>query len=150
MNTLPILRPLARPAALAALAALAFASQAALAADLRVEVTVPAQKQGTVMAALFHHGEGFPRSKPLQVANAQPEGGKAVLAFAGLAEGEYAVSVYLDENGNAKLDANVFGVPTELFGFSRNARSPLGPPSFADAAFRVGTDPALQSIELKP
>lgn len=58
--------------------------------------------------------------------------------------------MYLDENGNAKLDANVFGVPTELFGFNRNARSPLGPPSFADAAFRVGAEPALQSIELKP
>ena len=54
--------------------------------------------------------------------------------------------MYLDENGNAKLDANVFGVPTELFGFNRNARSPLGPPSFADAAFRVGAEPALQSI----
>lgn len=138
-------------ARLAALAALAAASQAALAADLRVEVTVPAQKQGTVMAALFHQAEGFPRSKPLQVANAQPDGGTAVLEFAGLPEGEYAVSVYLDENGNAKLDANVFGVPTELFGFSRNARSPLGPPTFADAAFRVGpADRVLQSIALKP
>ena len=108
---------------LAALAALAVH-----AADLRIEVTLPATKQGAVLAALFDKSEGFPRGKPLQVASAQHSEGKAVVQFAGLPEGDYAVSVFLDENGNMKLDANVFGVPTELFGFSRNARSALGPP----------------------
>ena len=129
---------------LAALAALT-----AHAADLRIEVTVPAQKQGAVLAALFDRSEGFPRGKPLQVAMAQPGDGKAVVQFVGLPEGDYAVSVFLDENSNMKLDANVFGVPTELYGFSRNARSALGPPPFADAAFRVGADASPQAIELK-
>lgn len=129
---------------LAALAALA-----AQAADLRIEVTLPATKQGAVLAALFDKSEDFPRGKPLQVASAQPSEGKAVVQFVGLPEGDYAASVYLDENGNMKLDANVFGVPTELFGFSRNARSALGPPPFADAAFRVGADAVSQTIELK-
>lgn len=119
------------------------------AADLRVEFSVPAQKQGAVMVALFDKDDGFPRGKPLQVATAKPADGKAVVQFAGLPEGDYAVSVFLDENGNTKLDANVFGVPTELFGFSRNARSPMGPPPFADAAFRVGPGGNLHSIELK-
>lgn len=129
---------------LAALSALT-----AHAADLRIEVTVPAQKQGAVLAALFNQSEGFPRGKPLQVAMAQPGDGKAVVQFVGLPEGDYAVSVFLDENSNMKLDANVFGVPTELYGFSRNARSALGPPPFADAAFRVGADASPQAIELK-
>ena len=102
-----------------------------------------------VLAALFDNSEGFPRGKPLQVATAQPGDGKAVVQFVGLPEGDYAVSVFLDENGNMKLDANVFGVPTELYGFSRNARSALGPPQFADAAFRVGADVSPQAIELK-
>jgi uncharacterized protein (DUF2141 family) len=100
-------------------------------------------------AALFDNSEGFPRGKPLQVATAQPGDGKAVVQFVGLPEGDYAVSVFLDENANMKLDANVFGVPTELYGFSRNARSALGPPQFADAAFRVGADVSPQAIELK-
>ncbi len=61
------------------------------------------------------------------------------------------MSVFLDENANMKLDANVFGVPTELFGFSRDARNPMGPPPFADAAFRLedGGRPGQQSIALK-
>lgn len=132
---------------LAALTALA--APLAHAADLSIEVTVPAQKQGAVLAALFDKSDGFPRGKPLQVATAQPSDGKAVVQFAGLPEGDYAVSVFLDENGNLKLDANLFGVPTELYGFSRNARSALGPPPFADAAFRVGADTVSQAIELK-
>lgn len=131
-------------AALAAVTALH-----AHAADLRIEVTLPAHRQGTVMAALFNDHDAFPRGKPLQVTTAQPGGGKAVLQFTGLPEGEYAVSAFLDENGNTRLDANVFGVPTELYGFSRNARSALGPPRFADAALRVGSDSDLQVIELK-
>ncbi len=131
------------------LIALLAAMAAAQAADLRVEVTVPAQKQGAVMVALFDKSDGFPRGKPLQVATAQPADGKAVVPFPGLPEGDYAVSAFLDENGNAKLDANLFGLPTELFGFSRNARNPMGPPPFADAAFRVGPGESIQSIELK-
>lgn len=112
-------------------------------------MSLPAHKQGAVLAALFDKSDGFPRGKPLQVASAQPSEGKAVVQFAGLPEGDYAVSVFLDENANMKLDANLFGLPTELYGFSRNARSPVGPPLFADAAFRLGADPVMQTVELK-
>jgi uncharacterized protein (DUF2141 family) len=101
------------------------------------------------MAALFDKSDSFPRGSPLITATAKSADGKAVVSFAGLPEGEYALAVFLDENGNAKLDANLFGVPTELFGFSRNARNPMGPPPYADAAFRVGAGETLQSIELK-
>lgn len=127
------------------------AATGAHATDLQVEVSVPAERQGTVLAAVFDKAEGFPRNPPLRTALAQPVQGKAVVQFAGLPAGDYAVSVILDENANFKLDANVFGVPTELFGFSRNARNPMGPPAFADAAFRIedGAPQQLQAIELK-
>lgn len=124
-------------------------SYAAHAGDLNVEITVPAQKQGPVLVALFDKAEGFPRGTPIRTAIAQPANGKAVLQFAGLAAGEYAFSAFLDENSNTKLDTNVFGLPTELFGFSRNARNPLGPPPFADAAFRMDDGASKHAIELK-
>lgn len=125
------------------------AAASAHAGDLQVEVSVPAERQGAVLAAIFDKAEGFPRSKPLRTAMAQPVQGKASVQFVGLAHGDYAVSVFLDENANFKLDTNVFGIPTELFGFSRNARNPAGPPAFADAAFRVEADAQQQIIELK-
>lgn len=133
------------------LAALLAAAASAQAADLRVEITVPPERQGTVLAALFDQADGFPRGKPLRTATAQPAQGKALLEFAELPPGDYAVSVFLDENANFKLDANLFGMPTELYGFSRNARNLAGPPAFADAALRLeeGAQPQPQSIELK-
>lgn len=125
------------------------AAMAAHAADLSIEVILPPQKQGTVLAAVFDKADGFPRGKPLLTAMAQSINGKAVVQFTGLPEGDYAVTAFLDENGNQKLDTNLFGLPTELYGFSRNARNSVGPPSFADAAFRLDADANKQAFELK-
>lgn len=128
---------------------LLLAAHAAQAADLSIEVSVPAAKQGNVLVAVFDKAEGFPRGKPVETAMAQPVAGKAVVRFTGLPAGDYAVSAFLDENGNTKLDANVFGLPSEPFGFSRNARAVAGPPTFAEAAFRVDGSAQLQALDLK-
>ena len=125
------------------------ATLSAHAAELSIEVSTPAGKTGVVLAALFDRADGFPRGKPLQTATATPVNGKAVVQFTGLPEGDYAATAFLDENANMKLDTNLFGLPTELYGFSRNARSPVGPPPFADAAFRLGAGNAQQTLDLK-
>jgi len=41
--------------------------------------------------------------------------------------GQYVFSIYQDSNGNGKLDANLFGIPKEKFGFSNyNGKSAPG------------------------
>ena len=129
--------------------ALFLAAVAAQAGDLTVEVNVPDQRQGAVRAALFDKAEGFPRGTPLRTAAAQPVQGKATLQFTDLPPGDYALTAFLDENSNTKLDTNLFGMPTEPYGFSRNARGMTGPPSFADATFRVQDGAQQQAFELK-
>jgi uncharacterized protein (DUF2141 family) len=127
----------------------AMTAMAAHAGDLTIEVNVPSDRQGTVMVAVFDKAEGFPRGTALRNAIVQPVKGKASLQLADLPKGEYAVTAFLDENSNTRLDANLFGIPTELYGFSRNARGLVGPPSFADAAFRVEDSAQVQVFELK-
>ena len=133
---------------LTVLAAMLFTG-AVSAGDLKIEVSVPADRQGAVLAAVFDKADGFPRGTPLRTATAQVVQGKAMLQFTGLPPGDYAVTAFLDENGNTKLDTNLFGLPTELYGFSRNARKPAGPPPFADAAFPVEGSAQQHSFELK-
>lgn len=133
---------------LPALAAILTAS-AVHAGDVKIEVQLPADRQGTVLAAVFDKAEGFPRGTPLRTATALPVQGKATLQFNSLPPGDYAVTAFLDENTNARLDSNLFGLPTEPYGFSRNARNLAGPPSFADAAFRVDDSEQQQAFELK-
>jgi uncharacterized protein (DUF2141 family) len=125
------------------------AAAAVHAGDLGVEVKLPAERQGTVRAALFDKADGFPRGTPLRTATAQPVQGKATLQFADLPTGDYALTAYLDENSNSKLDSNLFGLPTEPYGFSRNARGMAGPPPFADATFRVEDGMQQQTFDLK-
>ncbi len=71
---------------------------------------------------------------------------KGAVVFSNLAPGRYAVITFHDENGNGKLDKNVWGVPTEPYGFSNNAQGFLGPPSFEDAAIMV--EAKSQAIEI--
>ncbi|MCU7974322.1 DUF2141 domain-containing protein [Shewanella sp. SW36] len=61
------------------------------------------------------------------------------LVFSDLADGQYAVKVFHDENGNHSLDTNMLSVPSEGYGFSNNAGS-FGPASFKDASFSLQAD----------
>jgi uncharacterized protein (DUF2141 family) len=46
-----------------------------------------------------------------------------------------AISSYHDVNQNGWLDDNWFGVPTEPYGFSNNARGSFGPPKYEECIF---------------
>jgi uncharacterized protein (DUF2141 family) len=127
----------------------ALTANAAHAGDLSLEISLPADRQGTVMVAVFDKVEGFPRGAALRTAVVQPVKGKATIRFVDLPKGDYAATAFLDENRNTKMDFNLFGIPTEPYGFSRNARGLAGPPSFAEATFRVEDSAQLQAFELK-
>lgn len=64
------------------------------------------------------------------------------------AQGQYAISIIHDENGNGKLDTSLM-IPREGFGFSRNPVITFGPPKFASARFPVGEAGSSQSVKMK-
>lgn len=119
----------------------------AQAGDLTVVVSGVTKAEGQVMVALFNDPTGFPRGKVLngQMTPAKP--GQVEVVFKDLAPGSYAVSAYQDLNGNQRLDANMVGMPTEPFGFSRDAKGQFGPPKFDDAVVKVGAE--AQRIQFK-
>jgi uncharacterized protein (DUF2141 family) len=65
-----------------------------------------------------------------------------------LPPGQYAVSVYVDLNGNAALDNNVFGDPKEPFGVSNNVIPKFSAPSMAECKFEL-SEPTSISIQLQ-
>lgn len=58
------------------------------------------------------------------------------LVFDGVAPGDYAVTLFHDENANAKLDT-IFGIPKEGFGFSRNPVVRFGAPRYDKVNIRL-------------
>ncbi len=63
------------------------------------------------------------------------------------ATGDYAVAVYHDANANHRLDRGLLG-PTEAYGFSRNPRIFLGPPSYDATKFPAAAGDTTIHIHL--
>jgi uncharacterized protein (DUF2141 family) len=130
-------------------AAAALAMPAPLAAgDLKVEIRGLPSTAGTVDVALFDGPDRF-LGKPVAGVRLSAKESPLVATFAGLAPGTYAVSTFHDANENGSLDKNLLGLPTEKYGFSRDAARLMGPPRFEDAAFTIGPDHHLIIINLR-
>ncbi|HUI29633.1 MAG TPA: DUF2141 domain-containing protein [Candidatus Acidoferrales bacterium] len=92
--------------------------------------------KGTVQIGLFNSEETWKSGKAkFRGAKVGINGGKAIWVVEDIPYGIYAVRLFHDENGNDKLDANLFGMPSEDYGFSNNAKGMFGPPGFDKAKF---------------
>jgi uncharacterized protein (DUF2141 family) len=64
-----------------------------------------------------------------------------------LPPGEYAVGMMQDMNENGRIDKNWLGYPTEPFGFSKNFKPVMGPPTFKDCS--IDLRKGNQRIDIK-
>lgn len=62
--------------------------------------------------------------------------------------GVYAIAIYHDANANEKLDRSGMGLPTEGFGFSNDASTLFGLPSFQSVRIRL-VDGSTTRIRLR-
>ena len=104
-----------------------------------VKVTIehnPSRK-GNILIAVFNDPGEFPDKKSIskKIIPSELDGSSTIELE--LSHGDYAISVFLDENRNNKLDTNILGIPKELFGFSNNPRILTGPPSFHESEITV-------------
>ncbi len=99
---------------------LLLATQAATAAELRVQVVGITRPVGTLSAMLVDSQAAWNGAAP-PVGGRRSEitaTGTIELTFEDLAPGEYAIRLMHDENGNGSLDRNPLGMPIEGYGFS--------------------------------
>lgn len=93
---------------------------------------------GTVDCALFESPVGFPTEFLRSATNViviKIRETQARCDFENIPSGKYAIAVIHDQNMNGKLDTNFLGIPTEGYGFSRDAKGVSRAPSFAAASF---------------
>lgn len=81
--------------------------------------------------------------------SAPARAGETVVTLQGVPAGTWAVLAYQDENENNELDRNFIGIPSENYGFSRDARGRFGPPGFGDAAIEVQGELTVAPVKLK-
>jgi uncharacterized protein (DUF2141 family) len=99
---------------------------------LTVTVTGVRSARGTIRAQLLKAdaAAGVAKSAGASMAVATP--GTTTLTFVGLADGDYAVQLFHDEDGDGQMKTNMFGIPSEGYSFSNSARGSFGPPKFSD------------------
>ena len=117
---------------------LCFVQQILAQGSVTVHVKPVQDAKGEISVALYRKPSDFPH--PVRVYVAQtPKAvkGTNIIRFTNLPAGNYAAAAYHDENGNKKLDKNIFGAPTEPYGFSNDARRLMSAPSFDEARFEI-------------
>jgi uncharacterized protein (DUF2141 family) len=117
---------------------------------LTIRVIGARNDKGKIRVALFRSAEGFPgdASKAFRLENApiDPHTLSSQIVLTGIPSGQYAVSLFHDENMNEKLDKNFMGIPKEGYGASNNPGRKMRAPTFEEARFSHQTD---QSLEIK-
>ena len=111
-----------------------------------VEVTVTniQESNGDIYLGVYNSETGFPdQNKTYKNTIVQAEAGSVTITL-NLPSGDYAISVYHDANRNGKLDKNMFGAPTEYYGFSNNARSLFSAPGFDVCKVHVPNTKAIR------
>lgn len=114
-----------------------------------MEVAGLRSTKGNILICLTRNPAHFPSCEKDPASRRLTIAATATAAhFPSLPDGDYAVALIHDENGNGRLDM-MLGVPREGVGFSRNPRLMFGPPRFADASFAVGVQPVEETVRLR-
>jgi uncharacterized protein (DUF2141 family) len=131
------------------LSVLSTTSASSSGAGLRAPINGLRNAKGRVGCLLFASADGFPADQEKarrRVLGALVDG--AVVCTFDVPAGVYAIVAMHDENGNGKLDKNLFGQPTEGYGASRNAQGTFGP-KYEDARFEYRGKGLTMPITLK-
>lgn len=120
---------------------------------LYVHVNVPNAAKGELAYLIFSDARGFPKDTKLAIRHGFLPRGTPLnnIDLGELPKGRYAVSLYVDENSNRKLDSGWLGIPKEPVGVSRNPHPRMGPPRFDESAFEMGdSDVTIEINMVKP
>ncbi len=123
------------------------------AADITARISGFDGDQGRARFAMFstERQARFPDKTNLAdyVMDAAITGGVATITINNVPAGEYAVFVYHDRNSNNILDHKWYGPPMEAFGYSKQFKVKLMPPSFDEVSFQITDSDLVLDIALQ-
>jgi uncharacterized protein (DUF2141 family) len=126
-------------------------ADAAPAETVELTVTVRGVRagRGPVMVALYDSEAGWSGgAEPVAAARLAAEGTEVTARFDDLPSGSYGVKLFQDLDANGAMNTNMFGIPTEPYGFSNDAPVRFGPPAWEAAAFSANTATVVHVITL--
>lgn len=119
-------------------------------ATLTIKIERVSKHAGYVRLALYDGANwGGTEGKPAAGAVVPAKPGETVIALRGLKPGVYAIKTFQDENSDGEMNFDWFGIPTERFGFSNDAKPTFQQPSFDSAKFTLQPGANQMTIHLR-
>ena len=116
--------------------------------DLTLNVRGLETASGNVLVGLFDSASSFDSEEAFRGETVSAEAGSVQITFKNLPVGEYAIKVFHDTDANGELDTDALGIPSEPYGFSKNASDPFSAPEWKEARFSLPRGQMTQTIDL--
>jgi len=110
---------------------------------LTITVTNIKEVKGTLHIGIYNKKENFPKEKLEYKRLVLPVKSNTLTHTITLPKGDYAISIYQDQNLDNECNKNWIGYPTEAFGFSNDVKPMLSAPSFSKCMFTVGSSSSI-------
>ena len=106
--------------------------------DLNINIENIKKVNGKIEVAIYNKAETFlVKGEALNVYRYKVTNKSKFLTISDLPKGEYAIAVYHDLNSDKKFNKNIFGLPSESYGFSTNFIPRISKPSFDDCKIYI-------------
>ena len=125
------------------------AAAAPATATYEVDVSALRNAKGVIHACLSRDPRHFPDcSRDPQALKLTVPASTHRIRFAGFAPGNYALTLFHDQNDNGRLDTTL-GIPREGFGFSRNPAVRFGAPRFGQVNIELPSGYTRHSVRMQ-
>lgn len=131
-----------------AVPSLAFGQKSMDLKEVVISISGAEPVQSKVFIALYQDKDAFLESEELlRELDVNNRGESGSISFS-LKAGMYAVAIFQDVNGNGILDKNMFGMPSEPYGFTNYEGVQLTPPTWNKTSFYLDSNREIV-IDLK-
>lgn len=112
--------------------------------QLTLKISNIEKMQGEIIIGVFNQDKNFLKEGfAIKNYKIKVEKNTAVINITDLPKGEYAITMYHDENSDNECNRNFLGIPKESYAFSNNFKPKFGPPTFKDCKFELSENKTL-------
>lgn len=114
-----------------------------------VDISAVRNAEGVIHACLTATSRHFPDCKnDHRALKLKVPASSRRIRFVGFTPGEYALTLFHDQNGNGRLDTTL-GIPREGFGFSRNPVVRFGAPRFGQVNIKLSPGYTRETVRMQ-
>ncbi|WP_423996897.1 DUF2141 domain-containing protein [Maribacter sp. IgM3_T14_3] len=109
--------------------------------NVSVSIDGVTSEKGNICFAVYNNEDSFLKfDKVYKSGSEKAVKGKTAFNISDLPDGDYAIAIFHDANGNDNLDTNMLGIPKEQIAFSKGKMKMFGPPKYKECVFTVNSN----------